>query len=96
VRGQKHRHAGFLLQPAHRSPDVLPSLRVKAGRRLVEKKDLWRVDERARDVRAPPLASRKLAVWPIEKILRLRGLCRRFDGAFELFSAKAVQAAAHG
>ena len=75
VRGQKHRDAFGLVQVLHVRPQLIAALRIEAQRRLVQKQDLRRVQQPARDLQPPLHASGKLlhlVVAPVPQLEQLQ------------------------
>ena len=79
VRGQEDGHAFGLVQMLDVRPELIAALRIEAERRLVEKQDLGRVQQAARDLEAPLHAARELLHERVAAVPQLEQLQQPLD-----------------
>ena len=92
--GEEDGHLRLMPQPLHRLPHRAARLRIETRRRFVQKEQLGRVDEPARDVRPPPLSAAQLPEGAVEDVGKGKHLIELCKPLFPRSAAHAVKSGA--
>src|SRR3954451_8199594 len=84
VGGQQHRGAALLAKAFEMAAHPVGGIGIERRSRLVEQKDLWRVDERLRERDAGLLSGREFARRPVEKLREIEFPRQRCDAAVQI------------